>query len=353
MKFLKAALVLITAAVSVGAQSLYFPRGWAQPFSSAEGGNPGERSSDYQEGLRALDAQDWQAAAEAFTRAAAHKGSAADGALYWKAYAESRAGEKQSALNTIAKLRRTMPESKWLRDAAALNAEMQAKNARTAALTMQSQDTDIRLLAINNLMLSKPAVAVPALKNVLSGSSPALVKDRALFVLAQSSSPEAHRVVTDVAKSGTDTNLQVRAIRYVGMLGGEDAPKQLISIYRSGDNENAKRAVLQGLAFSHSREFLLETAKTEKSPVLRAEAVRQLNMIGEGNGDDLLPLFRHEEDAQVRRAILSMLAAKGNGKALAELARSEQNAQRKAEIARYLFSLSSEEASRYAVEVLK
>lgn len=288
------------------AQSLYYPGGFGRSFSAVEGGQSEGRGGDYQEGLRALDEGEWQAAAAAFARVAERKGAAADGALYWKAYAESRQGHRQAALNSLAELRRTVPDSKWLRDAAALDAEMQNARVRVTSLNApvvavvspgegesQSPDTDIKLLAINSLMTSKPAVAVPALKTVLAGSSPVAVKDRALFVLAQSSSPEAHKVVTDLAKGSADTSLRVRAIRYAAMMSGDEGTRDMIAI------------------------------------------------------------FRREENTQVRSAILQGLAMRGNSKALAELARGEGNPQRKAEIARYLFAAPSEDATGYAIEVLK
>lgn len=257
-------------------------------------------SSDYQAGLRALDAQQWRAAQAAFAKAAAQMGKAADGALYWKAFAENNAGHLQAAKKTIAELQQKMPDSKWLHDAAALDAEMKFIRAPSIGFIpsfeltkSEGPDTDIKLLAINNLMMSKPAIAVPALKEVLSGKSSTAVKDRALFVLAQSSSPEAQQVVTEAAKNSGDPALQIRAIRYVGLMSRDGSQKELIAIYRSAANAEARRAVLQALAMGHG------------------------------------------------------------GKALADLARIETNPDRKAEIARYLFATPSDEANRYAIEVLK
>src|SRR5919201_964899 len=84
----------------------------------------GRGDSDYQAGLRALDARQWDQAVASFDASANHKGPAGDGALYWKAYALNRAGRPEEALATIAALRHGYPSSRWIRDARALEMEV-------------------------------------------------------------------------------------------------------------------------------------------------------------------------------------------------------------------------------------
>src|SRR5690349_8092989 len=74
----------------------------------------GRSDSDYEHGLRALDARQWAQAIVSFDAAIARKGSVADGALYWKAYAQNRASRPDEALTTIAALRHTYPSSRWI-----------------------------------------------------------------------------------------------------------------------------------------------------------------------------------------------------------------------------------------------
>jgi len=47
-------------------------------------------------------------------------GPQTDAALYWKAYAENRLGKRDAALATIADVKRRFPQSRWLKDAGAL-----------------------------------------------------------------------------------------------------------------------------------------------------------------------------------------------------------------------------------------
>ena len=51
-------------------------------------------------------------------------GRKADGAMYWKAYALNKAGNKAQALTVIGELRKNYPKSTWLRDAGALEQEL-------------------------------------------------------------------------------------------------------------------------------------------------------------------------------------------------------------------------------------
>ena len=63
-------------------------------------------------------------AIDAFNRVIEDKGSRADGALYWRAYAENKLGKRTEAQATIAELKKTYPNSHWLDDAKALEVEV-------------------------------------------------------------------------------------------------------------------------------------------------------------------------------------------------------------------------------------
>src|SRR5262245_10796434 len=60
--------------------------------------------SRYEQGQRALDEARWQRAVEQFTSVADAKGARSDAALYWKAYALDKLGQKADALATAAQL---------------------------------------------------------------------------------------------------------------------------------------------------------------------------------------------------------------------------------------------------------
>src|SRR2546429_6637769 len=113
-------ILLIALAVSAVAQD----SSPSQVLSFLQAIPSGRSDSDYESGLRALDARQWAQAIVSFDASVARKGSVADGALYWKAYAQNRAGRPDEALATIAALRHSYPSSRWIKDAKALEVEV-------------------------------------------------------------------------------------------------------------------------------------------------------------------------------------------------------------------------------------
>jgi hypothetical protein len=149
-----------------------------------------EQEEDYyEEGMEALDDRDWE-------------GRRADGALYWRAYAESKLGMTSEALATLDSLRQKHPQSRWLRDAKALEAEVRQGHGQAVSPETEA-DEELKLLALNSLMNVDPERAVPMLEKFLQGSETPKLKDRALFVLAQSGSPRAREVI-GAASPGSD-----------------------------------------------------------------------------------------------------------------------------------------------------
>jgi hypothetical protein len=366
---------------------------------------------DYQRGLSALDSHRWDRAIAAFQVVADRKGSDADAALYWKAYAQNRAANREDALATLGELRRMYPSSRWLSDAQALDVEVRAQ-AGSPVNPGNEPDEEIKLIAINSLLQSDPSTALPALQKVLSGNSSVKVKEKALFVLTQNPSPEARKLLGTVAANSANPDLQMRAIRYVGMMGSDDARKELEGLYNRSNDENLKREILRSFMRSGSRTFLLNAAKTEKSPELRAEAIRQLALSGgqdelwqlyqsstsnddknailksmflshntarlselartekdpqlrvsavkslglirdAGMGDTLVSIYRSDTHAEVKEAVLNSLFMQQNGKALVDIARSEKDSHLKERAVQKMSLLHSKEVTDYMLEVLK
>src|SRR5580692_11034380 len=106
-----------------------------------------------------------------------------------------------------------------------------------------SIDESTKLIALNAIMSADPERGVPLLEGILKGSTSATMKDRALAVLSQSKSPNAQVALTGYAKSGTDPDLQVRAIRYIGRSGTstKDTQQLLASIYPTASDAGVKR----------------------------------------------------------------------------------------------------------------
>jgi HEAT repeat protein len=291
----------------------------AQNFQAREEGKGDE---DYQKGLSALDAHEWDEAIAAFNDSAAQKKSSAPAALYWKAYAQNKAGHRGEALESIRELRQAYRSSRWLNDAQALEVEVRAQNGSPVNPGAES-DEELKLIALNSLMQADPDQALPILEKLLASNNSEKVKERALFVLTQSGSPKAAKMLGDMARGTANPHLQLKAIRYMGMMGSAESRKELAAVYAASNNLDVKRAILKSFMISGSRGLLLDAAKTEQNPELRHEAIRQLALTG--GHDELWQLYGSEASQENKRAILKAMFLTGNSEKLGELARTEKD----------------------------
>lgn len=282
-----------------------------------------ERSAEalYKEGTAALDREEWDRAAEAFGEAAALGGSRADAALYWRAYALNKRGRRDEALETLARLRREHPKSRWIRDARALEIEVRGATGQGANPEGFEED-ELKLLALSSLMNTAPERAIPMAEQMLSKGSEK-VRDRALFVLAQSGSPEARETLVRLARSSQDPDIRVRAIRYLGLFGGQENRQVLVEIYGANTDERARREVLHAFMVAGDRARLTELARTEPNPELRKEAIHQLGVAG--GRKELWQLYQQESSADVKHHIINALFVGGALDELTQLATKETN----------------------------
>jgi tetratricopeptide (TPR) repeat protein len=414
MKTLRILLLAVTFAVSALAT--------ATPY--LDGSDAGEKSKEskerlvereeelYDEGTDLLDEHEWRKAAAVFDRVYQMKMSHADGALYWRAWAQKQMGQRAEALSSIGELRQTFPDSRWLEDAKALEVEVRQQAGQSIA-PERVEDEELKLMALNALMHTEPDRAIPIVESVLkSPKSSKKIKDKAIFVLSQTSSPQASEILGRLAKDSNNRDLQNSALRYLGIMGGEKSRAVLADVYASSPDVHVKKSVLRSYMIAGDRTRLLGIAKAEKDPELRGEAIRQLGIIGAraeladlyatetvksikksiiqamfigGNADKLGELARNEKDPElrsaaiknlgllggtksgqillsiyqtdtnrdVREAVIHALFLQGNAKTLVDLARGEKDPELKKEMISKLSIMGSKEATDYLMEYLK
>ena len=279
-------------------------------------------SGEYDSGTRLLDEHKYDEAIQRFDRVIAGKSDRTDGALYWKAYALNRIGRRDEAIAALAVLRRDYPNSHWLNDAQALEVEVK-QNAGQPVSPADESNEDIKLMAINSLMNADPERAIPLLESLLKSNATPRVKDRAMFVLTQNRSARAQQILADYAKGAGNPDLQVRAIRYIGMSGTPEAQQQLASVYAASNDVGVKREIIRSLMVSKGRDVLFNLAKSEKDPSLRAEAIRQLGVMKAT--DQLAQLYASESSAENKTEIIRALMVAGASDKLLDLARSEKD----------------------------
>jgi len=94
----------------------------------------------YDDGREALDEEKYQQADQKFNELVKMNGPQTDAALYWRAYAENRQGKRDTALATIAEVKRRFPQSRWKRDAEALEIEVRNRSGQSVKVDDASDD---------------------------------------------------------------------------------------------------------------------------------------------------------------------------------------------------------------------
>jgi HEAT repeat protein len=283
-------------------------------------------SDMYDSGTDLLDEDNYRQAVQVFRDVARIGGAHADGALYWKAYAENKLGQRADALATLDELLKTYPKSRWKSDAKSLDVEIrQSSGQRVSPDRVSGGDEDLKLMAINSLMNNDPERALPLLEGLLHGNASNKVKDRALFVLSQSHDPRAKHLIGEIARGNANPEMQRSALRYLGIVGGEEARKELAAVYAASSDPDVKRSVLKSFMISGDKKRILELARKEPNPDLRGEAIRQLGILGAK--DEIAELYRGETSVDVKKQIIQAMFLSSSNDRLAELAKTEKVAE--------------------------
>lgn len=313
---------LALEAAAIAAYATAWDFGSAFQEVRAKGRADDRESRLYAEARNALDKAQWERAIGLYNEVAALKGERADAALYWKAFAQDRQGLRAEALTTLAALSRDYPKSRYLSQAKVLEAEIR-QNAGQPVRPQDQTDEDVKLLALNALQHTAPEQAVPMLDKLLRGAASPRLKERALFVLAQSDSPQARELLSSIARGGSTPDLQGRAILYLAQHGGAQSSTVLAEVYSSTTDSSVKRTILRAFMISGDKARVLTAAQSERDPDLRTEAIRQLGVMNAN--DELWQLYQREQTTEVKKQIIRALFVGDNVSRMSELARTEKD----------------------------
>lgn len=294
------------------------------PFHSTDptpAGNrpPTEQEKAYDLATAALDAQKWAAAADAYAEAVRLAGDKTDAALYWQAYALGKASRRADALGVLKDLTSRFPKSRWKKDARALEVELKGG----AADAGEDDDDEIKVLALDSLMRQDPDRAITHLESLLSRPGGSKLKEKALFVLTQSSSERAQNLLVKIARGQLHGDQQRHAIEYLVMAGGPKNLALLDEIYASTPSRDVKVKILESFMIAGDGERILRAARNEKEPELRRAAINQLGALGATA--ELVQLYQTEKEREVKQTILDSLHVAGAVDKLSEVARTEAN----------------------------
>ena len=279
--------------------------------------------AQYERARQAIERAQWSQAVQQFTMLAEANAPRADAAMYWRAYALDKLNRHADALAAVGDLFKSFPASRWASDARAL--ELQVKQRTGQPVPVETGDEELKLLAIQGLQQTAPERAVPLLVKVINDVGSLRLKERALFVLSQSSATEARATIEKVARGASNPELQIKAVQYIAMSGQPGKGTVLNNVYAETSDIEVKRQVLRAFSMSGDRQRVLTAAMTEKTPELRTEAVRQLGMLGAR--DELWQMYQKESVADVKRTILNSLSMAGATPRIIEVVTTERDPQ--------------------------
>ena len=303
----------------------------------------------YRSGQKAIDEGRWSEAASIFAKVAERGGPEADAGLYWKAYAQHKAGRASEAQATIRELASTFPKSSWLDDARALEVEMRGDQGRPVQASGEEEDEDLKLYALSGLMNNNPQKALPLVQQYLNGKHSLLDKEKALFLLTQSDLPQARQALLQIVRGSAHPELRAQAIRYVGMVAEDDRSllSELDGLYSSSQDRKLRSAVIEAYGMAEHRSGLMALIRAEKDQDLRRRAIDMLS--GADGTEELKSLLQGETDTETRRALIRALGNAGDLDVVIAAARGDKDPETRIEA---IHSLGNEESQK-AAEALR
>jgi HEAT repeat protein/tetratricopeptide repeat protein len=206
-------------------------------------------------------------------------------------------------------------------------------------------DADIRIQALDRLMVTDATRVIPILKQIVLASENTREASRALFVLAQSGKPEARKTVVQVAMLASEP-VRIAAVKELGRFGGPDASQDLMRVYANSDLA-VKMQVVTSLGERAERTALLQIAKAEKDPSVKATAIVTAGQAGGPEVREQLRLLYKQVGMDAKRPIILGLFSARAEDELIRIADEEKDPQLRAEALMRLRLLGTTKAKAY------
>jgi len=206
-------------------------------------------------------------------------------------------------------------------------------------------DADIRIQALDRLMVTDATRVIPILKQIVLASENGREANRALFVLAQSGKPEARETVAQLAMLASEP-IRIAAVRELGRFGGPDASQDLMRVYASSDLA-VKMQVVTSLGERSERMALLQIAMAEKDPSVKATAIVTAGQAGGPEVKEQLHLLYKRVGTDAKRPIILGLFNARAEDELIRIAEEEKDPQLRAEAIMRLRLLGTPKAKAY------
>jgi hypothetical protein len=303
-----------------------------------------------------------------------------DEALYWLAHSLNQAGDQGAAVETIARLESEFPASMWVKPARSLRVDIAVRLNRSDVLWKIAlppspkkmpapvsvkpprdvppplpkvwytdqipSDPDVQVQALGALLKTDGDRVVPILERIAIESDDPGPAVRAVFMLAQSSLPEARATVFKIAESGPEP-VRVAAVRDLGRFGGPEAPKELLTLYPTAI-EPVKYQIVKVLGERADTLGLMRIVESEKEDTLRFVAITGLGQAG--GGAQLARMYKSASAKGKRPIIIGLFRARADEE-LIRVAETEQDAALRNEALERLRLLGTPKAKEYLQKV--
>jgi HEAT repeat protein len=157
--------------------------------------------------------------------------------------------------------------------------------------------------------------------------------------------------VFKIAQQEKSPELREQAIKQLGIM---HATAELRQLYKAGGlDADSKDALLKAMSIGGDVDSLIEVAKTETDPNVRARAIKGLGISGgQPAVDALLAIYNSNADVETKKLVLRSLFIHQSAKEMVALARKETNPELRKELVRDLSIMHSPEATDYMLEIL-
>jgi len=271
------------------------------------------KDSLYAQGQKQLDKKEWSQAQNSFSKMISEGSGKQDAALYWLAYSYHKGSKNQQALNAIDKLSSLYPQSQWVDDGLALQAEIKDDQGEAEDITSD----EMKLYAIDSLMNSSGERAFQVLSKILQSNSSPKIKKRALFVLTQTGSKQGFDLVGELALKGTEPELQFDAIHMLGIAGNKNAREILSRVVAQGQSEEIKSKALHALMIAGDHAAIKKLASSDLGGKLQNKAIHLMGVMGQA--DDLLALYQDKKFTNNRIQIIEAMSISNGYQQLAKV----------------------------------
>ncbi|HEY6050346.1 MAG TPA: tetratricopeptide repeat protein, partial [Thermoanaerobaculia bacterium] len=206
---------------------------------------------------------------------------------------------------------------------------------------------DLQEKAIHYLGVSGGRSNGELLEEIYASTPNREIKEKVLHAFMVSGNKDR---ILAAARGEKSPELRASAVHWLGTMG---ARAELWQMYRSETSTAVKESLIHAMSIAGDTEHLAEIARTDGDTAARAKAIHGLGIAGrERSGAALLAIYRGEKNLELRKAVLHGLFIQNNARALVDIARTETDPNLKAEAVHRLSLMHDKDATDYMLEIL-